>query len=243
MSFEKTTGRFLFCVKRMVPERIIGMIRGVLFDMDGLMFDTERLAVDGWMEAARQLEIPLTREQTMSLRGLLPEVSRQRFIGWFGDGEIYDKGRDIRKAYVEQQIEEHGIPVKKGLFELLNYLREHGIHMAVATSTSRQSAERHWERAGVDQYFEASVCGSEVKAGKPAPDVFLTAAARIGCEPGECLVLEDSPNGVRAGRAAGCIVVMVPDLDQPDEECRALCDYVLEDLGKVIPILEKSGRE
>lgn len=219
------------------------MIRGVLFDMDGLMFDTERLAVDGWMEAARQLEIPLSREQTMSLRGLLPEVSRKRFAEWFKDADVYDKGRDIRKAYVEEQIEKYGIPVKKGLYELLEYLRDHGYHIAVATSTSRESAKHHWERAGVEQYFEASVCGSEVKAGKPAPDVFLTAAARIGCEPGECLVLEDSPNGVRAGRAAGCVVAMVPDLDQPDDECRALCDYVLEDLGKVIPVLESSCKE
>lgn len=232
-----------FCKKGKTPERIKGMIRGVLFDMDGLMFDTERLAVDGWMEAARQLEIPLSREQTMSLRGLLPEVSRKRFAEWFKDADVYDKGRDIRKAYVEEQIEKYGIPVKKGLYELLEYLRDHGYHIAVATSTSRESAKRHWERAGVEQYFEASVCGSEVKAGKPAPDVFLTAAARIGCEPGECLVLEDSPNGVRAGRAAGCVVAMVPDLDQPDDECRALCDYVLEDLGKVIPILESSCKE
>ncbi len=206
--------------------------------MDGLMFDTERLALEGWMLAAGKLNIALSEEQIASLRGLLPEVSRQKFIGWFGDGAIYDKGRDIRKAYVEQWIEEHGMPVKKGLFELLEYLKEKQIRTAVATSTNRPAAEHYWACAGVEPYFDASVCGSEVKQGKPAPDVFLTAAARIGCAPEECLVLEDSPNGVRAGHAAGCTVAMVPDLDAPDVECRALCDYVLEDLGQVIRILE-----
>lgn len=215
------------------------MIKGILFDMDGLMFDTERLAADGWKEAAGALGITLDDAQIGSLRGLLPAVSRERFVAWFGDGSVYDRGREIRKAYVERWIEQNGMPVKKGLKQLLEYLRERGIPAAVATSTNRPAAERYWETAGVREYFAASVCGSEVKEGKPAPEVFLTAAGLLGLQPAECLVLEDSYNGIRAGHAAGCQVAMIPDMDAPDEECRRLCDYILRDLTEVIPILER----
>ena len=132
--------------------------------MDGLMFDTERLALEGWMLAAGKLNIALSEEQIASLRGLLPEVSRQKFIGWFGDGAIYDKGRDIRKAYVEQWIEEHGMPVKKGLFELLEYLKEKQIRTAVATSTNRPAAEHYWACAGGEAGKACSRCISDCRS-------------------------------------------------------------------------------
>lgn len=219
------------------------MIKAVIFDMDGLMFDTERIASEGWKEAGKQLGFSIDEQQFRQMRGRTAAAGRQLFREWYGEGISYDEGRKIRTAYLEQYVREHGTPIKDGLVELFQYLKEHAIPKAIATSSPREMAVLYFERAGLEFDFDQSVCGAEITNGKPAPDVFLKAAGKLGFSPEECLVLEDSFSGVRAGYAAGCHVIMIPDLQEPDEETRKMCDAVYGTLKDVIAYLSPDIRK
>lgn len=208
-------------------------IEAVIFDMDGLMFDTERVAAQGWKMAGEQLGFHISETKLRQMRGRNVIAGRALFQEWYNGRISYDEARDIRTAYVTEYIEEKGTPVKDGLPELFRYLKENGCRKAIATSTQRETAEWYFAHASLPFDFEVSVCGTEIKNGKPAPDVFLTAAAKLGLPPERCLVLEDSFSGVRAGAAAGCSVIMVPDLQEPDEETASLCLAVCRTLREV----------
>ena len=131
-----------------------------------------------------------------------------------------------------------GLPKRPGLDELLEELARRDLPAVLATSTGRATALRYLELARVNRYFKGAVCGDEVEHGKPAPDIFLRAAALAGAAPGQCMVLEDSPNGLRAGAAAGCRAVMVPDLDPATPELAALAAAVVPSLREAIPLLD-----
>lgn len=213
------------------------IIKAVIFDMDGLMFDTERVAAEGWKSAGRQLGFSIDEPQLRQMRGRTAAAGKQLFKKWYGESISYDEGRKIRTAYLEQYVRDQGTPVKDGLIELFHYLKEQNIPKAIATSSTRETAIWYFERAGLPFDFNQSVCGGEIANGKPAPDVFLKAAEKLGFAPEECLVLEDSFSGVRAGHGAGCHVVMIPDLQEPDEEIRGMCDAVYGTLGEVVGYL------
>ena len=151
----------------------------------------------------------------------------------------FDAMRTACRALMARWIEEDGLPVKPGLYELLAELERRGIPAVLATSTTRDSPWGHLQRAKVDRYFLGAVCGDEVSHSKPDPEVFLKAAALAGKDPALSMVLEDSPAGVRAGAAAGCFTVMVPDLTAPDEELKKLADEILPGLRDVIPLLDR----
>ena len=136
----------------------------------------------------------------------------------------------------------HGVPKKKGLDELLAYLKGRGLPMAIGSSTKSPLVKRNLNMAGVAGYFSQIAAGEMVTRCKPAPELFLLAAKLLDLPPQNCLVLEDSFNGVRAGRAAGCITVMVPDLSAPTQEILALCDGCCEDLKQVIGWIEQRER-
>ena len=148
---------------------------------------------------------------------------------------------ELRGACVERmeaQIAAKGLPKRPGLDELLEELARRDLPAVLATSTGRVTALRYLELARVNRYFKGAVCGDEVEHGKPAPDIFLRAAALAGAAPGQCMVLEDSPNGLRAGAAAGCRAVMVPDLDPATPELAALAAAVVPSLREAIPLLD-----
>lgn len=216
-------------------------IKAVIFDMDGLMFDTERLMKAGWEEASREMGFTLTEYHLSQMRGGTRERSSKLFEEWFRGTVDYDQGRAIRTRYQKEYIEKHGVPLKKGLMKLLTYLKEHEIPAAVATSTPRCDASRYWDMAGVTAYIAASVCGDEVQNGKPDPEIFLTAAEKLQTPPKQCLILEDSLNGIRAAKAAGALSCMVPDLTPAVDEIRPFCDIICEDLTQVIPYLDSCG--
>ena len=137
-----------------------------------------------------------------------------------------------------------GIPLKPGVLEALEWLRERGFKTAIATSSSMETAEQYLRQTDMEKLFSQVVSGQHLAHGKPAPDIFLLAAEKLSSAPGSCLVVEDSFNGVRAGKAAGMVTVMIPDLLQPDEELRALADAVLdsmEALPSYILAKNKSG--
>lgn len=214
-------------------------VKAVLFDMDGLIFDTEKLAEKGWMKAGEIFGYRVTQNETAKIRGCNTLANSRLFQEWFGDSEFYEKGREIRNSYILEYVRENGMPVKEGMHELFQYLREHGIKTALATSTQRESVEEYFKYTDLPYAFDVTVCGTEVQNGKPAPDIFLTAAEKLGVKPEECLVLEDSPNGITAGHAAGCKVIMIPDMDKPEEKITKLCTKICQNLREIITYLEK----
>ena len=156
------------------------MIQGVLFDMDGLMFDTERIGYEGWKYAGKKLGIHMKDELIASFRGTGEKEKRRHFKEAFGSEELYDEAFTLRTVYAKEWIDKNGLPVKKGLVELLEYLKKENIPAALATSTNRKKARGYLDMANVTEYFSASVCGDEVKAAKPAGDIFIAAAEALG---------------------------------------------------------------
>lgn len=145
-----------------------------------------------------------------------------------------EKFRNDFKSIVWQNIRQYGMPVKNGVYQLIQYLEVNNIRYAVATSNDRAMALELLEAADLRGVFEYMVCGDEVEHGKPFPDIYQKAADMLGVNIKHTLVIEDSYNGIRAGHAAGASVIMVPDLVQPTDEIRQMTDYVVSDLGKVI---------
>ena len=218
-------------------------IHGVLFDMDGLMFDTESVGYRGWKYAGEQLGVLLSDGLIASFRGTGSEEKRMLFAAETGRPELYETAHAMRKTYAEKWIAENGLAIKPGLKELLEYIAREKIPAALATATAREKAEEYLDMAGVKQYFAASVCGMEAGRAKPAPDIFQKAAAALSIPAGECLVLEDSPNGLKAGRAAGCMTAVIPDLTPAPPEEEDLWDWKLASLEEVIGILEEDRRK
>lgn len=219
------------------------MIHAVILDMDGTMYDTEKLSVAGWLEASCRLHCNVKLEDFLSFRGRSAEENRSQYQQLSGtNGVDYDELRQIRVNYKKRFIGKYGLPVKRGLVELLEFLDKAGLRAGVATGTEREVAQGYWQESGVENLLKFSVCGSEVTRSKPCPDIFLAAAKAAGERPQDCLVIEDSPNGIRAAAAAGCRAVMVPDLDRPDPEVRALCEKVCEDLLQVRDYLREITR-
>lgn len=216
------------------------MLKGVLLDVDGTLLDTERLFMDGWLRAARELHYPLRYEQVLFFHGKGVHENGVTFRKWFGADADYESTRALRQNYVEERIAAEGVPTKPGLFVFLDYLREKGLKIALATGTVRQEAAPRWEKAGLLPYVDASVCGDEVTHNKPDPEIFLRAASLLGVPPQDCIVFEDSPAGLAAGRAAGCRTCMIPDMEPATEKLReTLADYVCDSLSAAAEMLEK----
>lgn len=154
-------------------------------------------------------------------------------------GDLYDTTHDLRLRYADEVIAANGVPVKPGLRELLRWLKAAGIPAVLATSTRREKALAYLQQTDVERYFTAAVFGPEVARPKPAPDIFLAAAAAIHAEPAHCVVLEDSPNGLQAAKAAGCPAIVVPDLTPAPAESEHLWNYRAKDLREVQQILLK----
>ena len=194
-------------------------VRGVLFDMDGVVIDTEKLYTRFWMEAAADLGHPMTRTQALQMRSLGSIESQAKLDSFFGSGVLeYDVLRNRRIELMEAFIAEHGIEEKKGIRELLACLKEKGIPCAITSSSSIPLIRRHLGDLGLLDGFTALCSGKDVPQGKPAPDIYLHGAATLGIAPEHCLAIEDSPAGIEAAWRAGCMAVIVPDQDQPDGE-------------------------
>lgn len=215
------------------------MIKGILFDMDGLMVDTEKLLSRFWCESARSFGYPMTPEHVLGIRSLAAKYSEPHLKGIFGEDFDYKAIRAKRIELMNAFIAENGIEKKKGLDELLEYIAASGLKCAVCTATDRERTARYLKSVGVYDYFDEFVCGDMIANGKPEPDTYLAGAQKLGLDPAECIALEDSPNGVTSAYRAGCKPVMIPDLSQPDDETRAKLFGVCNDLSGVIAILER----
>jgi HAD superfamily hydrolase (TIGR01509 family) len=207
--------------------------RAVIFDMDGLMLDTERVALVAWKEAATSLGLPFEPELARRMIGRNNADCRALILDHHGDDFPIDALLVATGDAYEAIVAREGIALKAGLTELLDWLEASGIERAVATSTRRSRALAKLERTGLLPRFRALVGGDEIARGKPAPDIFLAAVLRLEAEAGECIVLEDSEPGVRAALAAGIAPIMVPDLHPPSADLLALSPLVLPSLVDV----------
>lgn len=214
-------------------------IRGVLFDMDGLVLDSERLYTRFWREAAHALGFPMTEAQSLGMRSLGKSLGQPYLESLFGPGVDYTILREKRIQLMDAYVAEHGIAPKPGICELLDFLDDSGIRAAITSSSPMEYIERHLSAVNLLHRFRKLCSGHEVPNGKPAPDIYLLGAGELNLKPEECLALEDSPTGVLSAYRAGCLSVMVPDLDQPDSKTQALLYARADSLTDVITLLKK----
>ncbi|HEX5660389.1 MAG TPA: HAD family phosphatase [Polyangiales bacterium] len=204
----------------------------VVFDMDGLLLDSERPLLDAWVQAARELDHPFHPHLLASVLGRPGEDGVAMFRASLPADFPYERvGKRARELLAA--VREAGYGVKAGARELLEKLREASVPCAVASSTRREQIGSHLDKAGLLPFFQAIAAGDEVQNGKPAPDIFLLAAERLAVAPETCLVFEDSEHGARGALAANMQVVIVPDVNQPGDEARAFCLRVLDSLAQV----------
>ena len=216
-------------------------IQGVIFDMDGLILDTEKLLARYWMQAAHEAGFPMQLEHVLGIRSLAAIYAKPKLQGIFGQHFDYDSIRARRRELTRQHLETYGIELKPGIHELLDYLHKAGLHTAVATATDRERTRDYLTRTGIYDRFDTFVCGDMVQKGKPDPEIYLTAARALALPPETCLALEDSPNGILSASAAGCKAVMIPDLSQPDDALRPHLYGCVPTLADVIPLLEQEA--
>lgn len=214
------------------------MIKGIIFDMDGLMIDTEKLLSRFWQEAAKFHGFDMTHEDVLGIRSLAAKYAEPKLKAKFGEDFDYKSIRAKRIELMNAFILENGIEVKKGLLELLEYLKEKNYKIAVATATDLERTKMYLNKIGIFEYFHKIICGSMVENGKPQPDIYLKACEELELEPKECIALEDSPNGILSAHRAGCKPIMIPDLSEPDEETKKLLFAKFDTLDKVINFLE-----
>ena len=215
----------------------------VIFDMDGLMFDSERLCIQAYDYAGEKYGVGKLGYLVVETLGMNHEASQPIWKKYLG--EDYDAA-GIRR-YVDEFYDDfhknHKMPVKKGLYHLLEYLDAHGYDMAVASSTSTKTVIANLKEAGIFGYFKVVIGGDQLRASKPSPDIYLMACEKLGRSPKECYALEDSRNGVLSASSAGCMTIMVPDIWQPDDEFLARVHQKFEDLDQVRDYFEKKDLE
>ncbi len=194
------------------------VVDACIFDLDGTLTDTEKFYQKAWPMALEHFGYKCEPWMPLELRSLGRPFAPLQFKKWFGDDFDYNEVREYRKAIVVDMIKEQGIPLKPGAKEILVWLRENGILTALATANDFERTKGYLTRLGLFDHFDKIICADMVKEGKPSPDIYSYACQQLGLEPQRCLAVEDSPNGVTSAYLAGCKVVMVPDLTQPDEE-------------------------
>lgn len=208
-------------------------IQAILFDMDGTLVDSERVGQKAWAATADEMGIDIPEDLVRSFIGRPSHSCRALLAEHLGgDVDLADRVFDLHielfLRFVETDLE-----LKPGAIEVLEALKEAGYPLAIATSTARVRAVPRLERFDMLKYFDSVTCGDEIENGKPAPDIFIESARRLGVDPAACAVIEDSHNGVRSGYAAGAQVFMVPDLMAPTPEVESLCAAVLPSLHEL----------
>jgi HAD superfamily hydrolase (TIGR01509 family) len=216
-------------------------VAAVVFDMDGVLFDTETLYEKAALAAAREVGIPMTSEFFRSTVGSPSAVVRAQVLERYGSDIAIDQLWDISRRIFRELTETREI-LKPGVVELLDLLDELGLPRAVATSSVRPTVDRHLHKHGLVDRFHGIAAQGDYDRHKPHPDPFLKAAALLGVAPQDCLAVEDSHHGVRSASSAGMMTVMVPDLLPATDEICALCLHVVPDLHAVRRLISDSRR-
>jgi len=213
-------------------------VKAAIFDMDGLMLDTERLGLEHFKKTAEELGYPEIIDVYLQTVGRNRVDTRRIFVEALGEGFPFDMVHQKWRQYFNDHVTKVGVPVKAGLHLLLEQLTNVRISKAVATSTSKPSALRLLKTCDLVDCFEAIVGGNEVSQGKPHPEIFLTAAERLRVAPSDCVVFEDSAAGIEGAHAAGMISILVPDVVAISASTRALAYKVVNNLQDCIPLFQ-----
>ncbi|MBE6024191.1 MAG: HAD family phosphatase [Cellulosilyticum sp.] len=214
------------------------MEKAVVFDMDGILFDTENLYIQCWTQLAEEAQIenivPVLKECTGTNEKKTHEIIKAHY------GEDFDVEYYHRKAKANfiKHIEQYGMPMKPGVHELLSYLKEEGYKIGLASSTKLEMVKAHLKHAGIEHYFQVIVGGDMVKESKPNPEIYLIACQQLGVNPKETIAIEDSLNGIRAAFNAGMKPIMVPDIVAPTKEIEGMLHQKLESLIMVRDFLK-----
>lgn len=202
--------------------------KAFLFDMDGLIFDTERLFMEQLAVVMKEYGYTLTREIYCETLG----IGGQRLISimqsYYGANYPFEEISRETVRRVNRTAEMEGLAIKPEIPEVLGFLKERGIPCAVASSTKSETVRNYLEKAGLFPYFREIIGGEMVERSKPEPDIFLLTCERLGERPQDCVVLEDSENGVRAAVRAGCKVICVPDLKEPSPEVAEQAAFLVQ---------------
>lgn len=209
-------------------------MNAVIFDMDGVLFDTEMVCRLAWDAVGEEMGVGKAGYMVLKTLGVKAEKAIEILKEEFKFKSDFDARafKERARSFSYKYFDEHGVPAKDGLFEILPYLKKKGYKLALASSTSTDSVHHHLKEKAVEKYFDAIICGDMIKKSKPDPDIYLKACEALGEEPANCYAVEDSKNGILSAHRAGCKVIMVPDLWQGDEEtdrllfvkCRSLKD-------------------
>ena len=207
--------------------------KAVIFDMDGVIFDSERLVFEEWLALAKKYDLTGMEEVYYKCIGVNAASTRQIFLDYYGPDFPYDDYVKEISASFHARYDHGRLPMKPGIAELLSYLKKEGYLIGLASSTKKSIVEREITDAGLITYFNDLTCGDMLKKSKPEPDIFLMACNHLQVLPREAVTIEDSYNGIRAAYRAGTIPVMVPDMIQPDEEIKQLAYMICKDLFEV----------
>ena len=220
------------------------MVQGVIFDMDGLMFDTERLWDTLWEPTCREMGVAMPADADAFLasgRGLAGQALAEHIREYFPTA---DPQKMLQTAWrLADELFAKGVPCKPGLFELLDVLEERGIPRIVASSSPRSMILQNLSTTGAGRYFAQVVCGADVEHSKPAPDIYLRACAELGVDPARTYAVEDSRNGILSADAAGMKALLVPDMIPPDDVMTRHALRVFPDLFAVRRWLEKQDAD
>ena len=211
-------------------------IRAIIFDKDGTLHDTEKVYLQAWKAAAEEFNVPDIENTVRDCTGTTIPWIAEYWAKKYPDIPFEDYLP--RRQHYYFGILEQGVPVKEGAHEVLSYLKAQGYKVGMATSTPWDTVKDHLERTDMTGYFDTIVTGDMIEHGKPAPDIYLLAAQRLGVDSAECIGVEDSMSGVRSIHAAGMRAVMIPDMIQPTPEVEALVWKKLTEISQLIPLLE-----
>lgn len=206
------------------------MLKAVIFDVDGTLLDTERIYMQAWKEAAAAMGYVMPDELLRKTRAVNTKDAARIFETEIGNGFSYEQARPLRVQIAEEIIKRESPILKPGVPELLDFLKQKGIRLSVASSTNLKGTQEHLAESQILQHFEVVVGGDMITKGKPNPDIFLKAAELLGLQPQECIVVEDSPAGIKAAYAAGMKAVLVPDQAAITQEIIDMSDVVLKSL-------------
>ena len=218
------------------------MIKAVIFDMDGLMFDTERVGKDAILQSGKDYGYEISLELHQKMLGRNAKDIEQMLKDTYGDDFPYQPMWNHVFELMDQYYAEHGIPVKKGLEDLLKYLKGKGIKVAVASSSKTEVIKSHLQSTHLIQYYDFIVGGDQIHHGKPDPEIFLKAVEHFQVKPEEALVLEDSKSGIIAAHTGHIPVICIPDLVEHDQEILDLTWHTLPSLDQVIDVLKQESR-
>lgn len=219
------------------------MTNVIIFDMDGVLFDTERISYECWNEVGEAMGLGDLSEGIRGCVGLNRNDAEILMRDLYGKDFPFEEFRETVHALMKRRFLEEGVPVKEGVRELLEYLTENGYIVGMASSTGRKSVMEHLEKTGLTGYFRTVVTGDMVEHSKPDPEIYLKACEELGVTPMNAVAIEDSPNGIRSAYRAGMKPVMVPDLIEPTAEIEAMLYGKFYSLLDVLDYIKKGNKK